>query len=192
MTIIGPAGRERCGRSGGFAPIAIGRAAERIIPFRNEVVVKVLIWGEGGSGWKLGDVDRLRLLWLLKSGSVRSLGGAAAVLGYSERQVQRWWACYAAGGLAALVQRRRRGGSRERISAAAWAALNARLRAGEIARLKDAQAYLREQWGIVYCLDALSKLFRRHKVKRKTGRPRHRRADAAAQAAFKKSVRRHA
>src|SRR5579875_2021401 len=131
-----------------------------------------------------GVADRLRLLWLLKSGSVRSLGGAAAVLGYSERQVQRWWACYAAGGLAALVQRRRRGGSRERISAAAWAAL--------IARLKDAQAYLREQWGIVYCLDALSKLFRRHKVKRKTGRPRHRRADAAAQAAFKKSVRRHA
>src|SRR5579875_225043 len=118
-----------------------------------------------------GVADRLRLLWLLKSGSVRSLGGAAAVLGYSERQVQRWWACYAAGGLAAL---------------------DARLRAGEIARLKDAQAYLREQWGIVYCLDALSKLFRRHKVKRKTGRPRHRRADAAAQAAFKKSVRRHA
>src|SRR5579875_1578371 len=74
-----------------------------------------------------GVADRLRLLWLLKSGSVRSLGGAAAV--------QRWWACYAAGGLAALVQRRRRGGSRERISAAAWAALNARLRAGEIARL---------------------------------------------------------
>src|SRR5579875_3729480 len=28
-----------------------------------------------------GVADRLRLLWLLKSGSVRSLGGAAAVLG---------------------------------------------------------------------------------------------------------------
>jgi len=56
-------------------------------------------------------------------------------------------------------------------------------------RLKEAQAYLRERWGIAYCLDAMSKLFQRRKTKLKTGRARHRRADAAAQAALKKSAR---
>ena len=62
------------------------------------------------------------------------------------------------------------------------------MRAGRIARLREAQAYLRERWGIHYSLDGLSGLFQRHQIKRKTGRPRHRRADAAAPAAFKKSV----
>jgi transposase len=84
------------------------------------------------------------------------------------------------------------GGSRERITPEAWADLSAQMRVGAISRLKDAQAYLRERWGISYCLDGISKLFIRRKTKLKTGRPRHRDADAAAQAAFKKSVRRHA
>jgi transposase len=66
------------------------------------------------------------------------------------------------------------------------------MRAGAIGRLKDAQAYLRERWGLTYCLDGISKLFIRRKTKLKTGRPRHREAEAAAQAAFKKSLRRHA
>src|SRR5579875_765631 len=55
-----------------------------------------------------GVADRLRLLWLWKSGSVRSLGGAAAVRGYSERQGKRWWACSAAGGPAAPAWRQPR------------------------------------------------------------------------------------
>ena len=84
------------------------------------------------------------------------------------------------------------GGSRERITPEAWADLSAQMRAGAIGRLKDAQAYLQEHWGISYCLDGISKLFLRRKTKRKTGRPRHREADAAAQAAFKKSARCHA
>ena len=117
---------------------------------------------------------------------------AAATLGYSERQAQRWWARYTHGGLAALVDVGHPGGRRERITPEAWAGLSARMRAGAIGRLKDAQAYLRERWGLTYCLDGISKLFIRRKTKLKTGRPRHRHAEAAAQAAFKKSVRRHA
>ena len=136
--------------------------------------------------------DRVKLLRLLKSGAARSMRQAAATLGYSERQAQRWWARYTAGGLAALLTVGRPGGSRERITPEAWADLSAQMRAGAIGRLKDAQAYLRERWGIDYCLDGVSKLFIRRKTKLKTGRRRHRQADAAAQAAFKKSVRRHA
>ena len=35
--------------------------------------------------------DRVKLLRLLKSGAARSVRQAAAMLGYSERQAQRWW-----------------------------------------------------------------------------------------------------
>ena len=136
--------------------------------------------------------DRVKLLRLLKSDAARSVRQAAAMLGYSERQAQRWWTCYASGGLAALLEVGQPGGSQERITPEAWADLSAQMRAGAIGRLKDAQTYLRERWGIAYCLDGLSKLFIRHKTKRKTGRRRHRHAEAAAQAAFKKGVRRHA
>ncbi len=115
---------------------------------------------------------------------------AAATLGYSERQAQRWWARYTHGGLAALVDVGHPGGRRERITPDAWADLSAQMRAGAIGRLKDAQAYLRERWGIAYGLDGVSKLFIRRKTKLKTGRRRH--AEAAAPAAFKQGGRRHA
>lgn len=133
--------------------------------------------------------DRVKLLRLLKSGRERSVRRAVAALGYTERQGQRWWRAYRMGGLRELLAVRRPGGARERITPAALAGLEEEMGAGRIARLHQAQAYLRERWGIDYSLDGLSGLFQRHKIKRKTGRPRHRRADAAAQAAFKKSVR---
>ena len=136
--------------------------------------------------------DRVKLLRLLKSGAARSVRQGAAMVGYSERQAQRWWASYARGGLAALLEMGQPGGSRERITPEAWADLSTQMRAGAIGRLKDAQAYLQKRWAITYGLGGISKLFIRRKAKLKTGRPRHRLAAAAAQAAFKKGVRPHA
>ncbi|MBV8869892.1 MAG: winged helix-turn-helix domain-containing protein [Acetobacteraceae bacterium] len=135
------------------------------------------------------EADRVKLLLALRSGRERSLRRAAAVLGYSERQAQRWWRAYRSGGLAALLERRPREGRRERVGPAAWAALEAEMRAGRVARLREAQAFLRDRHGIAYSLNGVSLLFKRHRVKLKTGRRRHRKADAAAQAAFKKGVR---
>ena len=63
------------------------------------------------------------------------------------------------------------------------------MRAGRVARLREAQAFLRDRHGVAYSLNGVSLLFKRHRVKLKTGRRRHRKADAAAQAAFKKGVR---
>jgi transposase len=131
--------------------------------------------------------DRVKLLRLLKSGRGRSLRRAAAVLGYSERRAQRWWRRYATGGLAGLLVEAPRGGRRERITPEAWEALGAEMRAGRVARLREARAYLRERFGIAYSLNGVSLLFRRRKAKLKTGRRRHRRADPGAQAAFKKA-----
>ena len=36
--------------------------------------------------------DRVKLLRVLKTRTFRSLRGAAPLLGYSARQLQRWWA----------------------------------------------------------------------------------------------------
>lgn len=134
--------------------------------------------------------DRLKLLRLLKTRTCRSLRGAAPMLGYSERQLQRWWATYTTGGLEALLHPPARRGRPAQVSDAAWTALAGEMQAGRVARLKDAQRFLRERWGIEYrSLNGVSRLFIRHQTKLKTGRRRHRRANLAAQAAFKKSLR---
>jgi transposase len=134
--------------------------------------------------------DRVMLLRLLKAHAVRSLRAAAPVLGYSERQLQRWWATYRAGGLEALLLWQPPPGRRERVSPDAWAGLEVEMRAGRIARLRDVRDYLQAQWGIGYrSLNGVSQLLKRHKTKLKTGRRRHRRANPTAQAAFKKYLR---
>lgn len=131
--------------------------------------------------------DRVKLLRLLKTQTVRSLRAAAPVLGYSERQRQRWWATYTTRGLEALVRWQPRPGRQEHVSPEAWTALATEMRAGRVARLKEAQRYLREHWRTEYrSLNGLSQLFKRHKTTLKTGRRRHRQANPAAQAAFKK------
>lgn len=130
--------------------------------------------------------DRIKMLRLLKSQAYRSRRALAQVLGYSERQLQRWWALYQAGGLTALLEQKPRGHRTEQLREPARKALEAQLSQGHIARLKDAQTYLRQQWAIRYHLSGLSRLFKRHQIKLKTGRRRHRRASSARQAAFKK------
>ncbi len=131
--------------------------------------------------------DRIKLLRLLKTRTVRSLRAAALLLGYSERQLQRWWDTYKQGGLEALSRPRPRPGARERVSAEALAALQVAMQAGQIGRLREAQAFLRHHYGIRYhSLNGISQLFQRHKINLKTGRRRHRRGDPAAPGAFKK------
>jgi transposase len=131
--------------------------------------------------------DRVRLLRFLKEERVPGLVQAAAVLGYSVRTAERWWQPYGAGGLAALVAPPRRRGLVERLTPAAWAGLQAEMRAGHIGGLHEAQVSRRDTWHIDYGIDAVSKLFRRRKTKLKTGRPRHRKAASAAEPAALKN-----
>jgi transposase len=134
--------------------------------------------------------DRVKLLRLLKTRTCRSLRSAAPMLGYSERQLQRWWGTYATGGIEALWQRPTRRGRQAQVRDDAWTALAAEMHAGRVARLKDAQRYLRERWGIDYrSLNGVSRRFIRHKTELKTGRRRHRRANLAAPAALKQPLR---
>ena len=133
--------------------------------------------------------DRLKMLRLLKSGAARSRRALAGTLGYSERQLHRWFDAYRSGGLDAVLRYEAAGGSAERITPEALAALETEMKAGRVATLKDAQAFLADRFEIAYSVGGLSELFQRKRIKLKTGRRRHVKASAHEQEAWKKTVR---
>ena len=136
---------------------------------------------------------RVRLLRLLKEGAAPSLPRCAPLVGYSLRQLGRWWARYKAHGLAGLLADQPRLGKAPKLTAEAYAALEERRRAGQVATLADARRYLAEAWGIEYGSGSgVWWQLRKRRARPKTGRRRHRRADAAAQEAFKSGFRRGA
>jgi transposase len=133
---------------------------------------------------------RVQALRLLKSGVACSLGACATLVGHSPRQVARWWALYRADGLAGLLREPTYPGKTSRLTPEALADLEVVMAAGQIATLKDAQAYLADRHGIVYpSLNGVWAQLRKHQVKLKTGRRRHDLADAATPAAFKAGFR---
>lgn len=133
---------------------------------------------------------RVQALRLLKSGAARSLAACATLVGHSPRQVARWWATYRQAGLDGLLREPTYPGKPSRLTPEALAGLETAMTAGQIATLKQAQTYLREQHGIVYgSLQGVWGQLRKHRIKLKTGRRRHELADAAAQAAFRAGFR---
>ena len=132
--------------------------------------------------------DRVRVLRLLKSGAVKSLKDCAPMVGYSVSQLTRWWERYRADGLAGMLKQQKPAGKASRLTAEAWAGLLQAMRAGHIATMQDARNYLEQQWGIRYKNGkSLWWLFKKHRVKWKTGRRRHQKANAEQQVAFKKT-----
>jgi len=132
--------------------------------------------------------QRVRMLRLLKSGECRNLGEASEALGYSWRQCQRWFASYRRGGLEELLKSRVDGrGRQELVTPEAFEDLQEAMKNGEIATISQAHLFLSER-GIEYSHpDGVGQLLRRRKVKLKTGRPRHEKADPKEQEAFKKT-----
>jgi transposase len=133
--------------------------------------------------------DRVRMLRLLKSGTVKSLKDCAPMVGYSVIQLTRWWERYRAEGLAGMLKQQKPAGKASKLSPEAWAGLLQAMRAGRITTMQDARNYLEKEWGIVYKNGkSLWWLFKKHRVKWKTGRRRHKKANAEQQAAFKKTL----
>jgi transposase len=132
--------------------------------------------------------DRVRMVRLLKSGTVNSLKDCAPLLGYSVIQLTRWWERYRAQGLAELLKQHKPVGQSSKLTAEAWEGLLQAMRKGHIATMQDARDYLEREWGIRYKNGkSLWWLFKKHRVKWKTGRRRHKKANAEQQAAFKKT-----
>src|SRR5512144_151778 len=94
--------------------------------------------------------DRGKMLRLLTTEAYPSQRQLATALGYTERQLRRWWRLHVHGGLTALLHRAPPGGRPERVDATALAALEAEMRAGRIGRLCDAQRFLAERCGVHY------------------------------------------
>lgn len=131
---------------------------------------------------------RVKMLRLLKSTQCRNLGEAAKALGYSWRQCQRWFSAYRQGGVEELlVSRIDERGPKELITQEAFEELEEAMKEGEIATIAQAHRFLLEK-GIDYTHpESVGALLRRRKVKLKTGRPRHEKADKEEQEAFKKT-----
>lgn len=129
---------------------------------------------------------RVQMLRLLKSGEATNVPQVATLVGYSPRQIQRWWQTYRIAGLVALSRIYHPAGKPAQLTEEAWMGLQAELDAGRIGGQEEARRYLAERWGVHYqSIHGISYQFKRRKVKWKTGRRRHAKADAAAQAAFK-------
>jgi putative transposase len=132
--------------------------------------------------------ERVRMLRLLKSGAVKSLKDCAPLVGYSVIQLTRWWERYRAEGLTGMLKRQKKAWKASRLTPEAWAGLLQAMRAGHMATMQDARNYLEREWGISYKNGkSLWWLFKKHRVKWKTGRRRHKKANAEHQAAFKKT-----
>jgi len=133
--------------------------------------------------------QRVRMLRLLKSEECSNLGEAAQALGYSWRQCQRWFASYQKGGIEELLESRvHERGRQELVTPEALEDLKGAMKRGEITTIGQADEFLRERHGIEYAHpDGVGQLLRRHKIKSKTGRPRHEEADQGEQDAFKKT-----
>lgn len=109
--------------------------------------------------------DRVKMLRLLKSGAYDSRRTLAPTLGYSERQLQRWWKLYKKEGIDGLLEEKAVGGSTERVTDAAWLGLKLAMRSGQIKQLKEAQAYLKDHFGIEYSsLQGLSDMIKRRSI----------------------------
>jgi len=131
---------------------------------------------------------RVQMLRLLKSGEATNVPQVATLVGYSPRQIQRWWQTYRTVGLITLMRVYHPAGKPAQLTEEAWAGLQVELEAGRIGGQEEARRYLAETWGVRYqSIHGISYQFKRRKVKWKTGRRRHANADAAAQAAFKQT-----
>ena len=133
-------------------------------------------------------VHRVKMLRLLKSGECANLGQAAQALGYSWRQCQRWFAAYRRGGLGELVVSRvHERGPKELVTEEAFRELEEAMKRGQIATIAQAHRFLSKR-GVGYAHpESVGALLRRRKVKLKTGRPQHEKADPKEQEVFKKS-----
>jgi transposase len=130
---------------------------------------------------------RLHGLWLLRTG--RSAREVAQVLGVHERTVQRWIGWYRAGGLAAVTGRHAGGqGAPSFLTAEQREALAAEVATGRFRTAAEIRRWAAETWGVAYTEGGMYALLARLKCAPKVPRPIHDKADAVAQARWKKGT----
>lgn len=131
--------------------------------------------------------DRIRFLRLLKSGQCSSLKQAGQFINLSLRSSQRLWKLYQGGGLQTLLSYPYQG-KPCRLSEEQMGQLKDYLSHDGVQFLHEVKAYIEQHFGFCYSISGLHRLFKRMKVKKKTGRPSNYRKDEKGAKAFKKTL----
>ncbi len=129
--------------------------------------------------------DRVRFIRLLKSGKASTQKQAGVLIGLQVRQSQRLWKQYREEGLSRMCRNNYTGGT-AKFDEHLVKQLSERLKQDDIQTLKQARRVLCEEFKIEYTLGGVSYLFKRMKVKLKTGRPTNIKQDAEQRQEFEK------
>jgi len=128
---------------------------------------------------------RLHALWLLRGG--RRLGGVADVLGVDYRSVQRWVAWYREGGLPAVRAHHMGGvGQPPRLTPEQQEAVAREVASGRFRTAADIRGWVAQTFAVTYTDGGTYSLLARLRLAPKVPRPRHEKADLAAQEDWKK------
>lgn len=131
--------------------------------------------------------DKIRYIRYLKTGVCKSQKEAGRLLGLQERQSQRLWEQYAKGGLNELARKNQRGYWGQLSSKEQGHLLNC-LKGDDTITQNQAAAWIAGQYGVHYTQPGVHYLFKRLKVKLKTGRPSNVQQDEAGMEDFKKTL----
>ena len=130
---------------------------------------------------------RVRFLRLLKTGECTTQAQAGCRIAVNGRQSQQLWKKYRDEGLKNFLSYPFQGHS-ERLNEQQKQALDKKLREDKLQSLKEGQQYLQQQEKLHFSLSGVHYLFKRLKVKKKTGRPVHQGRDEEGAEAFKKKA----
>lgn len=131
---------------------------------------------------------RFHALWLLRQG--RGVQETAELIGAHPRTLRKWLAWYRAGGVAG-IREHRHGGCQgrpayltpeQRLQLVEWTAQ------GGTRSIAQAQAWVRQQFGIAYTYWGMRSLLAHLKISKKAPRPQAAKASPAAQEAWKKGA----
>jgi len=131
--------------------------------------------------------SQLHGLWLLRSGW--TLEEVAEAVGVHYRTVQRWAAWYRAGGVAEFGRHKMGGkGQAPLLAAGQQAAVADEVATGRFRTAAEIREWIAATYGVGYTEGGTYSLLARLRCAPKVPRPLHRKADEAAQAAWKKGA----
>jgi transposase len=129
--------------------------------------------------------DRVRFIRLLKTGQATTQQQAGMLIGLGIRQSQRLWQRYRQNGIAILAVGNYQGGT-AKLTEVEQSRLKQRLKKDDIGSLEQARNCLEKEFGVSYTIGGVSYLFKRLKIKLKTGRPTNVKQNPAQTQEFKK------
>ena len=130
--------------------------------------------------------DRVRFLRFLKEGTVKSQSAAGALIGLSSRQSKNLWLKYKEEGISYFTEPRINQ-NWGKLSSLQISKLLQELDKDQTITQKEIQEYIKDNFGKDFSKPGIHYLFKRLKVKLKTGRPSNIRQDKEATEAFKKN-----